>query len=103
SITSITPNHGPIVGNTIVDIRGANFDPQASVKFGDADGLNIQVISSTEIKVTTPTAAAGAVDVKVKNPNLPATITPAGFIYDAPQAPTITSITPNHGPVAGNT
>jgi hypothetical protein len=100
-ITSITPNHGPIAGNTLVDIAGQGFDPQVNVKFGTLDATITQT-SPTLIKVKTPAVTtAGAVEVKVKNPAVPGVS--GVFTYDPPALPTITSISPNHGPITGNT
>ena len=46
-------------------------------------------------------ATAGPVDLKVKNPTVPGvTVT---FTYDPPVGPVITSISPDHGALAGNT
>ncbi|HWN10825.1 MAG TPA: IPT/TIG domain-containing protein [Pyrinomonadaceae bacterium] len=103
-ISSVTPSRGPVTGNTAVTIAGANFDPQVNVKFGDLDGVITQK-SATQIIVNSPPAlAAGAVQLKVKNPNLPAVI--GAFTYDPPALPAgpmISSVTPSRGPVTGNT
>jgi hypothetical protein len=100
-ITSITPNHGPITGNTVVDIAGQGFDPQVNVKFGTVDGTITQT-SAMLIKVKTPAVStAGTVDVKVKNPMVPGVT--GVFTYDPLAMPTITSITPNRGPITGTT
>src|SRR5206468_1953667 len=54
--------------------------------------------TSTTITVTTPAHTAGAVDVVVTTSGGTATLT-AGYTYTA--APTVTSIAPSSGPVAG--
>src|SRR4029077_16306153 len=68
-----------------------------SVTFGGS-AATITNNTATTITVTTPAHAAGAVDVVVTASAGSATLT-GGYTYIA--APTITSIAPNSGPVAG--
>jgi hypothetical protein len=98
-VTSITPNRGPVTGNTPVDIVGQGFAPNCNVKFGNLDGAITQS-TPTSIKVNTPAAmAAGTVDVKVKNPNVPGVTVTGGFTYDLPEdSPRIDRIEPIEGP-----
>src|SRR5205823_5288893 len=103
-ITSVAPGHGPLVGGTRIDIHGQGFAPGCNVKVGDIDALDIAFVDSTEIQANTPACSTpGLVDVKVKNPGVPAATLSGAFQYDPLPMPTINTIIPNHGPIAGNT
>ena len=102
AITSVNPNSGSTAGGTSVTITGTNFQSNATVKFGGVAATNVNVTSSTTITATTPSHAAGAVDVVVTNADAQSGTLAAGFTYNVP-APTITSITPDTGPTSGNT
>ena len=102
TVTSITPNSGTT--GTIVDITdlaGTSFQIGATVKLTktgetDIDGTSVNVESSTKITCTfdLTTAAVGAWDVIVTNPDTQSGTLPGGFtVTYAP--PTVTSITPN--------
>jgi IPT/TIG domain/Carboxypeptidase regulatory-like domain len=71
-ITSISPTSGTIDGGTLVTINGANLDGATKVTFG-TDTAVITVVSGTQITVTTPAHAAGAVTVEVTTPTGSAT------------------------------
>ena len=58
------------------------------------------VVSATQITATTPAHAAGAVTVTVTVNGQSGSLT-NGFTYNAP--PTVSSVSPNNGPVAGGT
>jgi sugar lactone lactonase YvrE len=80
-IESLEPGRGPIAGGTRVTIRGTGFTAPVSVRFGSASGTAIQVVSSGEVRVTTPPQVNGFV---------PVTLTAAGgtttgeFLYLPP-------------------
>ncbi len=98
TITTIAPTTGPIAGGTTVVITGTNLTG-GTVTFGSL-AATCTVNSATQITCTTPAHAAGPVDVVVTTPGGPAT-SKDGFTYVS--APTLTSIAPNSGPVAGGT
>jgi hypothetical protein len=102
-IISILPNHGPTTGNTLVSITGKGFAPGCNVKFGEVEGLNTQVLNSTQIQTFTPSGVAGGVDVKVKNAGVPGVTRSNGFTYDLPAGPMISNVDPVRGPITGNT
>jgi hypothetical protein len=105
TLTSITPNMGPISGGTTVTISGAKIGASATVTFGGTAATNVSVVNSTQITASTPAHAAGAVDVVVSNgTGLDTTLT-GGFTYvtTASDAPTVSTIAPNSGPTAGGT
>ena len=99
TITSLSPNEGPIAGGTTVTITGTNLDTATALTI---DGINvfgsIIVDSPTQVRFTTPAHAIGSVTVVLTNSGGSAN---ASFLYYAPL--TITSLTPDHGPSSGGT
>ena len=102
TITSITPTLGPQTGGTPVTIAGTNFLAGAAVSIGGVAATGVTVQNATTITATTGARAAGAVDVVVTNPDWHSGTLTNGFTYVLP-APTVTTITPATGPVAGGT
>ena len=81
-IDSITPNTGSTVGGESVTINGSNLGGASSVTFG---GTAAQIDSNTgsSIVVTTPSHAAGSVDVMV-TATAGTTTLQNGFTYNLP-------------------
>ena len=104
TITTIVPSSGSTAGGgPPIQINGTNLNGTTSVTFGGTPGTSITVVSNTQVTVVVPAHAAGKVDVVVTTPGGSATKV-QGYEYKAPPPPpTITSITPNHGPMAGGT
>ncbi|MDQ0872139.1 uncharacterized protein YegL [Paenibacillus sp. V4I3] len=104
-IQSVTPNTGLVTGKDIVYIVGNKFESGLKVYFGNDEAPIITYYSGQKIKVTSPVVAnAGTVDVKVVNPDNTSATMAGGFTYNQlpiQQAPSITDITPNSGPIAG--
>lgn len=67
TIDTITPATGGVAGGTPVVIKGTNLAGAEGVTFGGTAGTAFQVISNTEIHVTTPAKSAGAYAVVVKD------------------------------------
>jgi IPT/TIG domain/Putative Ig domain len=67
AVTTVSPNTGSSEGGTRVTIRGSDFQPGASVRFGGSPGTSVSVDTTDEIQVTTPAEAAGSVSVTVQN------------------------------------
>jgi hypothetical protein len=110
TLTGLNPTSGTVSGGTRVTITGARIAAGATVTFAGLPAITTSVIDSTRISVTTPPHAEGAVDVVVSNGTdgsgnpLTATLTKAYTYVVAPgDSPSITSITPNAGPVEGGT
>ncbi len=59
TITSITPNAGPLAGGTVVTIAGTNLTGTSSIAFGGTAGTSISSNTSTSVKVTTPAMQRG--------------------------------------------
>lgn len=103
TITAINPSTGNTLGGTSVTITGTNLSNVTSVTFGGTAGTNLNVVSATEVSVTTPAAtAAGMVDVVVSDGSNPDATATNGFTYTVPD-PTITMINPSMGVVTGGT
>jgi phosphatidylserine/phosphatidylglycerophosphate/cardiolipin synthase-like enzyme len=105
TVSSVSPTSGPTSGGTSVTISGGNFTNGATVSFAGVAATNVNVASASTITATTPSHAAGAVNVTVTNPDTQSVTLTNGFTYNAPppSAPTISSVTPNSGTVAGGT
>ena len=100
TLTSVTPSAGPLAAGKTITLTGTNFLAGATVKVGGVAATSVVVVSSTSITAVTPAGAAGAKDVAVTTVGGTATKT-AAFTYVA--LPTITTVTPISGPVAGGT
>jgi IPT/TIG domain/Divergent InlB B-repeat domain len=102
SVTGINPDHGPAAGGLPVTITGTNFASVTEVKFGGSNAT-FTLESSTEIRANPPAHTAGSsVSVTVIAPGCAPAVSPLDYTYDLP-APSITGISPNHGPAAGGT
>jgi hypothetical protein len=99
TLTGITPVTGPVAGGTIVTLTGTGFTGATAVAFGTTAATSFTVNSDTSITATSPAHVAGPVAVTVTTAAGPSG--PQTFTYVA--APTLTSIAPNSGPVAGGT
>ena len=99
TVTSISPTSGTTSGGASVTITGTDFVDGATVTIGGNDATSVTVASATSITATTPAHAAGTVDVVVTNPDSQTGTLAGGYLYVAP--PTLTSISPNSGIVAG--
>ena len=99
TVTLLVPTAGPTAGGTSVIITGTSFTAGSIVKFG-TNAATVTSVSPTSITATSPSGAAGAVDVTVTTPGgTSATSGSDKFTYEA--APTVTSVAPNTGSTAG--
>ncbi|MGK0358305.1 MAG: hypothetical protein ACI9U2_000589 [Bradymonadia bacterium] len=100
-LVTLGPNHGPQAGGTQVGLRGEGFGPGLTVRFGDRDGLDVEVVSEHFALVTTPSAGApGRVDVIVFDHGRAARLVEA-FDFQAP--PRIDRLAPAEGPTVSST
>lgn len=108
----LEPNKGPDTGGTVVSIRGQNFDPTIDLsfnnyndtfcKFGNLSLSQAEVISSTEIKCTSPPSYEERevpVEITLNNREW----TRDGVLFHYYHPPFIYGIDPKIGPVAGGT
>jgi hypothetical protein len=54
SLTSVSPNSGPMGGGTQVTLRGTGFEPDTRVIFGSSDAATVEFVDSTTLVATTP-------------------------------------------------
>ena len=102
SIQGLSPNTGPITGGTNVTISGSNFTGATSVLFGSTPATSFHVDSDIQITTTSPSHAAGTVDVTITTPyGTSATGSNDRFTYVTP--PSIQGLSPNTGPITGGT
>lgn len=102
AILALSPAAGPTTGGTVVVITGRGFGTEGTpvVTIGGVAVTSVQLLSSTQIRITTPPGAAGAQAVQV-TPSGGSTLNkPNAYTY---QAPTISSISPFAGPTRGGT
>ncbi|MCA9843096.1 MAG: IPT/TIG domain-containing protein [Dehalococcoidia bacterium] len=101
SVSALTPNSGPKTGGGFITITGSNFLGATIVLFGTNESPAIQVSSGTSIVAQVP-AGTGVVHVRVQSPaGLSTTTDDDEYTYNA--LPTISSLSPSQGPVAGGT
>ncbi len=91
TVTSITPTAGPLEGGTMVTIVGTNFNPGATVKFGDAVATPSSVTTNTITVLTPAKAAAGKATVTVTNTDAKVGTLKDAFTYQ--KAPTLNAVT----------
>ncbi|GAA4209266.1 hypothetical protein GCM10022252_75510 [Streptosporangium oxazolinicum] len=80
TIDTVSPATGGTGGNTLVTLKGTNFQPGLAVTFGGTTATSITVISETLATCRTPAKTAGAVAVAVTNDGSTATKN-NGFTY----------------------
>ncbi|MGA7797753.1 MAG: IPT/TIG domain-containing protein, partial [Methanoregula sp.] len=102
TVTGISPAAGPTVGGTSVTITGTSLTGATAVSFGGAAATQVTVVNATAVTATTPAHAAGTVDITVTTPGGTSAKSSADqYTYAA--APTVTSLSPAAGPIAGGT
>lgn len=98
---SVTPTSGSINGGTTITVKGEGFYSGAVVSVGGVLCNTIIVVDSNTITAVTPPHALGATDVVVKNMDGQNSTLTGGFSYSAAPQPSISSVSPNTGSVAG--
>ncbi|WP_327115921.1 IPT/TIG domain-containing protein [Nocardia sp. NBC_01730] len=98
TVASITPSSGPVSGGTLVTLTGTGFTGATAMSFGATPATSYFVLSDNLIVALAP-AGTGTVLVTVTT----AAGTSAGVPFTYVPVPTLTSISPNSGPVTGGT
>ncbi|MBI4859797.1 MAG: IPT/TIG domain-containing protein, partial [Candidatus Riflebacteria bacterium] len=102
-ISEVSPQAGPLSGNTVLVISGCGFGGTVNVTIGQtlATGVTVNV-SKTRITCTTPArGSAGTVDVSVGSSTNGSATAAGAFRYMPALA--ITGVAPNHGQLGGGT
>ena len=102
SVSAIAPGQGPTTGGTSVSIVGSNLAGATSVNFGTTAGV-ITSDSASQIVATSPTNAAGSVDITVTTPGGTSPTTSLDTFVYTYAAPVVSSVSPAAGPTAGGT
>ena len=105
SFNSIAPIEGLIGGGTITVIIGQGFQPGVKVFFGDTEASQVAYNSTTSLTVITPPHPEALVDLRILNLDGQETTASAVFSFVNPTlpAPTIDSLSPTSGSIAGGT
>eukprot|EP00698_Gefionella_okellyi_P005120 TRINITY_DN146_c0_g2_i1.p1 TRINITY_DN146_c0_g2~~TRINITY_DN146_c0_g2_i1.p1 ORF type:complete len:3536 (-),score=1053.92 TRINITY_DN146_c0_g2_i1:83-9331(-) len=102
-VQSVTPTNGPLSGNNMVTVSGSslgNGTDITSVTFG---GISQPITSQTATSVVVTAAAvatAGSVAVMVKSENFGSSSGSVNYVFNV--APSISTVTPNSIPAAGD-
>ena len=99
AITSLSPTFGPSIGGTSVTITGTGFATGATVRFGTVAATGVVVNGATSITAIAP-AGTGTVNVTVTNPDTQVS-NGSPYVYTPP--PSVLSVAPIGGPLAGGT
>lgn len=99
TITGLSAKSGPSAGGTTVVISGTSFVGVTSVEFGSTEAESYVVNSSSTITAVSPPGTTGKVEITASTPNGESGVTSKdAFTFGAP---TITSLTPDQGPIPG--
>ncbi|MGD0880213.1 MAG: IPT/TIG domain-containing protein [Acidimicrobiales bacterium] len=99
AVTSIAPDHGPVAGGTLVEIRGTNLGGVTGVLFGTTPSASVIPGSQREISAYSP-PGVGTVDITVTTGSVTSATVPADeFTYVT--TPSIQSVRPRAGTTLG--
>jgi large repetitive protein len=101
-VTAVSPGSGPAAGGTSVSIAGTGFTGATAVSFGGAAARSFTVNSDSSITAVSPAEGAGTVDVTVANSG-GTSITSASDRFTFVAIPSVSSLSPKSGSVAGGT
>ncbi|MFE9650073.1 IPT/TIG domain-containing protein [Streptomyces sp. NPDC006365] len=101
SLSSLSPAEGPVTGGTTVVLTGADFSGVTAVEFGGVPAASFTVDSGSQITAVTPAHAAGPAAVRVTTSS--GTSNALTFTFSSIAAPSVTGVSPNQGPVSGET
>jgi hypothetical protein len=102
TLSSVSPAIGLTTGGTGITLTGTNFVTGATVSVGGSAATGVTVVNATTITASTPTHAAGVVNIVVTNPDTQAATLASAFTYQLP-APTISAVAPGIGVTTGGT
>lgn len=103
TLSGISPGTGSVAGGTSITLTGTNLSAVIGVLVGGIPATNVTVVNSNSLTATVPAYLSGALTVDVIASNgIANAVLVGGFTYTA-AIPTISTILPNTGSVAGNT
>lgn len=97
-VTGAVPNTGPAAGGNSVALTGSGFTFATQVRFGTTPALSFTVTNDTSITAIAP-PGSGTVTITVTGPSGTGTGVP--YTYNPAPQPSITSLIPSSGPLAG--
>ncbi|GAM36127.1 hypothetical protein TCE0_018r04973 [Talaromyces pinophilus] len=97
-VTGAVPNTGPAAGGNSVALTGSGFTFATQVRFGTTPALSFIVTNDTSITAIAP-PGSGTVTITVTGPSGTGTGVP--YTYNPAPQPSIISLIPSSGPVAG--
>ena len=104
SVTSVSPNAGPLAGGTVVTIMGESLSSPTAVSFGGVAATSFTGVSATEVTAVAPASATSqTVDVQVTTGFGQSPANPPGDSFTYTKAPLVYAISPTSGPPAGGT
>lgn len=94
-LSSVFPAAGAAAGGTEVLLQGSGFDAGTEVRFGDQPATVLEVTAGS-LRVSTPAAPTGTVDVTVAKPGCEALadVLVGAFVFTASDDPQLLSATP---------
>jgi alpha-tubulin suppressor-like RCC1 family protein len=101
SVSLIEPHVGPLGGGATVTITGAHLGDATAVHFGSAAATEVHRVSETSVTAEAP-AGTGVVDIMVTTP-YGTSATNVGDEFTYVESPSITSVSPSLGVLAGGT
>lgn len=101
-VGSLSRSSGSVLGNTSITLTGTSFTGVSAVSFGGVAAAAFTVDSDTQITVTSPAHAAGAVNIVVTSLG-GSSATAAGNAFTYAAVPVVTALAPVNGPIAGGT
>jgi len=101
SLSSTSPTSGALAGGTTLTLTGLNLLSGGTATLGGESCTNLSLLSSTAATCTLPAHAAGSVSLIWTNPDGQSATLENAYTYQP--APTITSLSPTSGSLAGGT
>jgi hypothetical protein len=100
SVKNMSSPAGRAAGGATILVNGGAYSHVHQVLFGTTPAASVTRMSRWQLKVVAPKHVAGTVNVRVVSLYGRSVVTP-GDRYTYIAAPTITAISPDHGPAAG--
>ncbi|MCX6129157.1 MAG: IPT/TIG domain-containing protein, partial [Proteobacteria bacterium] len=102
-ISAISPNIIPAAGGSTLTISGENFDSDAKVIIGQASCSPVVVSSASSLSCTSLPMTAGTYGVTVSNHDEQSVKLDNILSIVPALAPTLSTVAPSYGPIAGGT